>query len=258
MPRFFIQLSYNGTAYHGWQIQENTRLTVQGMLNEILSRLINQEILVTGCGRTDTGVHARDFYAHFDCSSDLLNDHDKWVFRFNNALPDDIAVHKIFKVGEASNSRFDAVSRTYEYIITKKKDPFLINTAWFLYGDLDVNEMNKAASLLLKHTDFSSFAKSNTQSFTNNCKLYEAEWRIEGDQLIFRISADRFLRNMVRAIVGTLTEVGKGKINMKQFIEIIESKNRSNAGFSVPAEGLYLIKVEYPKDYFSSIQTDIK
>jgi tRNA pseudouridine38-40 synthase len=180
------------------------------------------------------------------------------VFRFNNALPADIAVHKIFKVGDASNSRFDAVSRTYEYIITKKKDPFLINTAWFLYGDLNVVEMNKAASLLLKYTDFSSFAKSNTQSFTNNCKLYEAEWRTEGDQLIFRISADRFLRNMVRAIVGTLTEVGKGKISMDEFIQVIESKNRSNAGFSVPAEGLYLIRVEYPKDYLSSIQADIK
>ncbi|MCE3280667.1 MAG: tRNA pseudouridine synthase [Bacteroidetes bacterium] len=258
MPRFFIQLSYNGTAYHGWQIQENTRLTVQGVLNEILSRLLNQEILVTGCGRTDTGVHARDFYAHFDCSTDILNDHDKWVFRFNNALPADIVIHKILKVGEGSNSRFDAVSRTYEYIITKKKDPFLINTAWFLYGDLNVSEMNKAASLLLNHTDFSSFAKSSTQSFTNNCKLYQAEWRVDGDQLIFRISADRFLRNMVRAIVGTLTEIGKGKIGMKEFIEIIESKNRSNAGFSVPAEGLYLIKVEYPKDYFSLFQADNK
>jgi tRNA pseudouridine38-40 synthase len=254
MPRYFIQLSYKGTAYHGWQVQENTRSTVQQVLNEMLSRLLNQEVSVTGCGRTDTGVHAKDFYAHFDASTDLLADHDKWVFRFNNALPEDIAIHKILKVKGHANSRFDAVSRTYEYRITKKKDPFQPDEAWFLYGSLDVNEMNKASAILFDHTDFSSFSKSNTQSFTNNCKMYKAYWKEEQDMLIFTISADRFLRNMVRAIVGTVTEVGKGKMDIAEFKKVIESKDRSNAGFSVPACGLYLIKVEYPEGYFNESQ----
>lgn len=251
MPRYFIQLSYNGTAYHGWQVQENTALTVQEVLNTTLSRLLNREISVTGCGRTDTGVHAKDFFAHFDAEADLIADSDKWIFRFNNALPDDIAVRKIFKVKEDANSRFDAVSRTYEYRINKKKDPFLIDQSWFLYGNLNVDEMNKAAALLFNYTDFSAFAKSNTQSFTNNCKIYKAEWKEEEDTLVFTICADRFLRNMVRAVVGTLTEVGKGKMKIEEFTKVIESKDRSNAGFSVPACGLYLTKVEYPAGYFN-------
>lgn len=250
MPRYFIQLSYKGTAYHGWQVQDNTPLTVQEVLNKMLSRLINHEVFVTGCGRTDTGVHAKDFFAHFDTETDLIPDREKWVFRFNNALPDDIAIHRIIKVHEDANSRFDAVSRTYEYRINKKKDPFRIDQSWYLYGNLNVDAMNKAAALLFNYSDFSSFAKSNTQSFTNNCKIYKAEWKEEEDALVFTISADRFLRNMVRAIVGTLTEVGKGKMNMEEFVKVIESKDRANAGFSVPACGLYLTKVEYPADYF--------
>ncbi|MCW3071492.1 MAG: tRNA pseudouridine synthase [Bacteroidetes bacterium] len=250
MPRYFIQLSYNGTAYHGWQVQENTKLTVQETLNEMLSRLLNQPVSVTGCGRTDTGVHAKDFYAHFDVTIDLLSDKDKWIFRFNNALPADIAISGIYKVKDDANSRFDAISRTYEYRISKKKDPFGIDASWFLYGELDVAAMNKAAALLFDHTDFSSFAKSNTQSFTNNCKIYKAEWKEEGEILVFTISADRFLRNMVRAIVGTLTEVGKRKMSTEEFVKVIESKNRSNAGFSVPACGLYLADVAYPAGYF--------
>ncbi|MCW3102096.1 MAG: tRNA pseudouridine synthase [Bacteroidetes bacterium] len=250
MPRYFIQLSYNGTAYHGWQVQENTKLTVQETLNEMLSRLLNQAVSVTGCGRTDTGVHAKDFYAHFDADADLLSTKEKWIFRFNQALPADIAISAVYRVKDDANSRFDAVSRTYEYRISRKKDPFGIDAAWFLYGHLDMDAMNKAAALLFDHTDFSSFAKSNTQSFTNNCRIYKAEWNEEGDLLVFTISADRFLRNMVRAIVGTLAEVGKGKMSTEEFTAVIESRNRSNAGFSVPACGLYLARVAYPEGYF--------
>ncbi len=247
MQRYFIQLSYNGTAYNGWQIQENTQKTVQHILNEMLSTLLNESIVVTGCGRTDTGVHAKEFYAHFDSTIlDLTTNHDKWIYKFNGALPPDIAIHKIIKVNEKSNARFDATSRTYQYIISRKKNPFEIDKAYFFNGELNITEMNKAAKALFDYTDFSAFSKSNTQTYTNDCKLLKAGWKEENDCLIFTISADRFLRNMVRAIVGTLIDVGKGKISVEEFKKIIESKNRSNAGFSVPACGLYLMKVEYP------------
>lgn len=250
MPRYFIQLSYNGTAYHGWQVQDNTEKTVQHTLNIMLSMVLNEQIFVTGCGRTDTGVHAKDFYAHFDSAVDLLADGDKWMFRFNNMLPRDIAIKRILKVKPEANSRFDATSRTYEYRINKKKDPFAIDASWFVYGALDINAMNNASKILFEYTDFTSFAKSNTQSFTNNCIITEAEWKEEHEELIFTIRADRFLRNMVRAIVGTLVEVGKGKLSLEEFRNVIESRNRSNAGFSVPACGLYLTIVQYPENYF--------
>ncbi|MES2398303.1 MAG: tRNA pseudouridine(38-40) synthase TruA [Bacteroidota bacterium] len=252
MQRYFIQLSYNGTAYHGWQIQENTYRTVQQVLNEMLSRLLNEPIVITGCGRTDTGVHASEYFAHFDSTiEDLEINQDKWIFKFNFALPTDIAIQKIITVKEKSNARFDAVSRTYQYIINKKKDPFQIDRSCFLYGPLNVEEMNKATKILFDHIDFSAFAKTNTQNLSNNCKIYKAEWKEENDSLIFTISANRFLRNMVRAIVGTLLNVGKGKISIEEFNEIIESKTRSKAGFSAHACGLYLTKVEYPQNYFN-------
>lgn len=249
MQRYFIQLSYNGTAYHGWQLQENTFLTVQQVLNEMLSRLLNEPIFVTGCGRTDAGVHASHFFAHFNSSlSNLMEDCDKWIFKFNHALPPDIAIQKIIPVHEKVNARFDATSRTYQYLISRKKDTFKIDKACFFYGSLNVQAMNDAAKTLFDYIDFSSFAKSNTQNATNNCKIYKAEWFEENDKIIFTISADRFLRNMVRAIVGTLMDVGKGKMTIEEFKNIIESKNRCNAGFSVPACGLYLTKVEYPEE----------
>lgn len=249
MQRYFIRLSYNGTAYHGWQVQENTTATVQQVLNDMLSKLLNEPIVATGCGRTDTGVHASDFYAHFDASNmQLAADKEKWIFRFNGALPADISVQNIYAVKPDANSRFDAVSRTYKYFISQKKNPFGIDRACFYYGALDIKAMNAAAAELFKHTDFGAFAKSNTQNFTNNCKVVEAEWREENGLLVFTISADRFLRNMVRAIVGTLIDVGKGKMSIAEFNAVIESRDRSNAGYSVPACGLYLVKVEYPED----------
>ncbi len=250
MKRYFIQLSYNGTAYHGWQVQENTYLTVQQVVNEMLSKLLNEAVTVMGCGRTDAGVHASEYFAHFDTSVDLLEDEAWWIFKFNNALPKDIAIQKILKVKENANARFEAVARTYEYHINRTKDPFRIDSSCFIYGDLNVAEMNKAAKVLFDYKDFSSFAKSNTQTGTNLCSLFKAEWREENDLLIFTISANRFLRNMVRAIVGTMLEIGKGKITIEKFIEIIESKDRSRASFSAHACGLYLTKIEYPQDYF--------
>lgn len=252
MQRYFIQLSYNGTAYSGWQVQKNAAHTIQQIINEMLSRLLNEPTTVMGCGRTDTGVHAREYFAHFDSSVDLMKEQNYWILKFNHALPKDIAIQKIFKVNEKANARYDAISRTYQYIITKKKDPFEIEKACFLYGDLNVEAMNNAAKVLFEYSDFSSFAKSNTQNKTNICSLYKAEWKEEGDKLIFTISANRFLRNMVRAIVGTLLDVGKGKLTNEEFKKVIESKTRSNAGLSAHACGLYLTKVEYPEGYFTS------
>lgn len=218
----------------------------------MLSRLLNEPIVITGCGRTDTGVHASEYFAHFDSTiEDLEINQHKWIFKFNFALPADIAIQKIISVKEKSNARFDAISRTYQYIINKKKDPFQIDMSCFLYGPLNIEEMNKATKILFDHIDFSAFAKTNTQNLSNNCKIYKAEWKEENDSLIFTISANRFLRNMVRAIVGTLLNVGKGKISIEQFNEIVESKTRSKAGFSAHACGLYLTKVEYPQNYFN-------
>ena len=219
----------------------------------MLSRVLNEPIFVNGCGRTDTGVHATEYFAHFDSvKNDLQQNQDSWIFKFNHTLPADIAIQKIIPVNNKANARYDAVRRTYLYIINRKKSPFQTDKAYFLYGDVNVEQMNSAAKLLIDYTDFSAFAKSNTQNLTNICKLYTAEWKEENELIIFTISADRFLRNMVRAIVGTLLDVGKGKTSMDEFKKIIDSKTRSNAGFSVPACGLYLIKVEYPPTFFLS------
>lgn len=252
MQRYILQLSYDGTTYHGWQVQENTVKTVQQMLNEMLSKLLNQTVFVTGCGRTDTGVHALEFFAHFDATNvDLKKDEEKWLFKFNKALPPDIAVQKIYPVKEDASTRFDAISRTYTYVINQKKNPFMVNKAYYIKGSFDVEKMNKAASLLYDFNDFSAFSKSNTQTHTNNCKITKAEWIEKNDEIVFTIIADRFLRNMVRAIVGTLLEVGKDKLSLEGFKTVIESEDRSSAGFSVHACGLYLTHVEYPSNYLN-------
>lgn len=247
MQRYFLQLSYKGTAYHGWQVQENTPHTVQQVLNEKLSMVLNEPIQVTGCGRTDTGVHAKDYYAHFDTTkTDLISNHDKWIYKLNSVLPNDIAVYQLIEVGPEASTRFDATSRTYEYWISRQKNPFMIDAANFISSPLNLDAMNNASKILLEYTDFSCFSKSNTQTFTNNCKIKEAFWKEEDNCIVFTITADRFLRNMVRAIVGTLLEIGEGKTKIEDLKSIIESKNRSNAGASVPACGLYLTKIKYP------------
>ncbi|MDD5571784.1 MAG: tRNA pseudouridine(38-40) synthase TruA [Bacteroidales bacterium] len=246
--RYFIQLSFYGEAYHGWQLQKDSN-SVQDELCKALSVLLKSEITVTGAGRTDAGVHAKDFYAHFDSEKNNLNENN-FVFRLNKLLPRDIAVKKIYKVKPDAHARFDAVSRTYVYRIMKNKNPFYINSAYYYYGDLNIDMMNKASEILFKYSDFTSFSKVKTQTKTNNCKIMKAEWEQKEDLILFTIKANRFLRNMVRAIVGTMMEVGRDKISLKDFRNIIESKNRSNAGYSVPAKGLFLINVEYPGKIF--------
>ncbi|MBB3054953.1 tRNA pseudouridine(38-40) synthase TruA [Mucilaginibacter gotjawali] len=250
LQRYFIQLSYNGTNYHGWQVQKNA-MSVQQVLNEKLSIILRQPIETTGCGRTDTGVHAKDFFAHFDAGETM--DHGPWSMEkkesllrsINAVLPVDIAVKDIFPVAADANARFDARLRTYEYHIHFNKDPFKNNYSWELRDRPDLELMNKAAQLMMAYTDFSCFSKSNTQVKTNNCKITYARWEETESGIVFRISADRFLRNMVRAIVGTLIMVGRKEIEPEAVQQIIESKNRSKAGTSVPACGLYLTEVLY-------------
>jgi len=249
--RYFIKLSYNGANYHGWQEQDNS-ITVQQKINEALSKLLGEEINTIGAGRTDTGVHAKEFYAHFDFSKTLDELEIKQLsFKLNRFLPFDIAINSFIAVKENAHARFDAISRTYQYFVSKTKTPFNKDFSYYVYGKLDIEKMNKAAETLFEYDDFSSFSKSGTQVKTNICKIYHAKWEINDEGLlVFTIKADRFLRNMVRAIVGTLLDVGKEKININDFRNIIENKNRSDAGFSVPAHALFLTIIEYPDNIF--------
>lgn len=248
MSKYFIELKYDGTNYHGWQIQNNAN-SVQAEVNKALSTLFQSEIMVMGAGRTDTGVHAQQLFAHFDIEKDI--DTTQLVFKLNTLLPADISCSNASLVNAEAHARFSATARTYEYWITPTKNPFLINKAYYFTKALDIDLMNKAAEMLKDYTDFSCFSKSNTDTHTNNCDITFAQWQQADDKLIFTISADRFLRNMVRAIVGTLLDVGTKKISLADFNQIILSKNRSNAGTSAPAHGLYLTEVKYPKEVFN-------
>lgn len=243
--RYFIELSYDGTNYHGWQTQPNG-ITVQACLDQALSIYFRQEIISLGCGRTDAGVHATQFFAHFDVADVAEAKVIKAVTGINSLLPYTIAVKRIFAVDQEAHARFSATARAYQYHIHFNKDPFKIDRSWLYKGNLAVDKMNEAAKVLLEFTDFSCFSKSNTQTFTNNCKITLASFEQLADGLVFTVKADRFLRNMVRAIVGTLVLVGKGDIEIDEVAKIIASKNRSKAGQSVPACGLYLMKIEYP------------
>lgn len=242
--RYFIELSYNGKAYHGWQNQPNA-ITVQQVLEEALSVLLNTKIEVVGAGRTDSGVHASQMFAHIDVELelDILN----LIYKLNSYMPNDIAVHDIFKVKEDAHARFDAVSRTYHYKISTKKNVFNYDFAYQLHLPIDVEKMNEACKILFQYKDFQCFSKSNTDVKTYNCIIIEANWVKDHNELTFIIKADRFLRNMVRAIVGTMINIGLGKIEVKDLISIIESKDRSEAGYSVPAHGLYLMQIVYPE-----------
>ncbi len=248
--RFFIKIAYKGTNYHGWQIQPGA-ITIQGTIDSALKILLKEDINTTGAGRTDTGVHASEFFAHFDTVKTIKEITDlNLTYKLNSILPNDISVHDIIPVKEDAHARFDAISRTYKYYISLQKDPFWIDSAWFFYSSLDMKKMQEATELLFDYQDFSSFSKSNTQVKTNNCKIISASWQQKDNILIFEITANRFLRNMVRAIVGTLIEVGMKKITRTDFQKIIKNKNRSNAGVSAPAQGLYLTNIEYPDDCF--------
>jgi tRNA pseudouridine38-40 synthase len=244
--RYFLQLSYKGTNYHGWQVQPNA-VSVQEVMEKALSMLLREEISVVGAGRTDTGVHASFFVLHFDAENENIIP-ENLAYKLNRFLPHDIAVQKLWKVKNDAHARFDAISRTYHYFISTVKDPFIIETSYKYTGFLDVDKMNEAAKVLFEFEDFTSFSKIHTDVKTNNCKIYQAEWIKEGPQLIFVIKADRFLRNMVRAIVGTLLEVGKGKPDIAEFRNIIEAKDRGVAGTSAPAQGLFLVDIEYPRE----------
>ena len=244
--RFFIELSYKGTNYHGWQVQPNAN-TVQAEINKALSIILKAKIEVVGAGRTDAGVHAKQMFAHFDF--DVEFDFYTTIKKLNSFLAKDIAVSSFFKVKDDASSRFDALSRVYRYNIVQQKSPFKTDT-YFVHKTLDVKQMNLSCQYLLGKQDFTSFSKANTQTFTNNCNVMLASWKCQNGELVFTIKADRFLRNMVRAIVGTLLEVGVGKIKAEQVKEIIAQNDRCMAGTSVPANALFLSQIEYPKDIF--------
>lgn len=241
--RYFIEFAYNGKNYHGFQSQTNAT-SVQETLTNALQLLIDKSIEIVGAGRTDSGVHAKQMFAHFDVENAI--DATYWVPKLNSYLPKDIVIYSIFEVKDDAHARFEASARTYEYYIHTFKDVFLEDSSWYCFQQLDINLMTKACQILFEHNDFECFSKVHTEVHTFNCTISEANWKQNGNQLIFTIKADRFLRNMVRAIVGTMINIGSGKTSLEEFKEIIESKNRSKAGFSVPAHGLFLVKVDYP------------
>jgi tRNA pseudouridine38-40 synthase len=246
MKRYFVKLAFRGTAFHGWQIQKNA-ITVQQLLNNAFSLLLRENIKLTGCGRTDAGVHAWQFFAHFESEKVLdEKEREQLVFKLNNYLPQDVVIHSVFPVEDHVNARFTATSRTYQYVLTRNKDPFMEGFSHYVYGPIHVEAMNQAALLLTGKHDFTSFSRVDTQTRTNLCTVSHAFWKERDNLLVFTICADRFLRNMVRAVVGTLLDVGVGKMDAGDVEKILASKNRSNAGDSVPACGLFLIEVTYP------------
>lgn len=241
--RYFIQLSYKGTNYKGWQIQPDEN-TVQGEINKALTLLNrNTSISCLGCGRTDTGVHAKDFFAHFDFP--VIENITKFIFKLNNMLPLDIVIHNIFKVDKSANARFDATNRTYEYHISKNKNAFNFDTTLKLNQTLNIDLMNIACQILVDNNDFECFSKVRTEVNNFNCDITFANWLESETSYLFTITANRFLRNMVRSIVGTMIDIGENKINPSDLQDIINSKNRSNAGKSVSPNGLFLTKIEY-------------
>ncbi len=242
--RYFIDLSYKGTSYCGWQ-RQNNEPTVQGAIEKALCTLLKTPTPITGAGRTDSGVHASYYVAHFDVESKVV-DLDFLRYKLNVILPDDISISKIYRVADDAHARFDAKQREYRYIIERHKNPFSRDLAWQYYVDLDMEAMNRAAAKLLLHSDFTSFAKLNSNNKTNICAITHAEWTLSPcGEMIFTIRADRFLRNMVRAIVGTLVDVGRGKRSVDEFDDIIRSKDLSRCSAGAPAQGLFLSGVEY-------------
>lgn len=244
--RFFIEFSYNGSNYHGWQRQPS-QTSIQEKFEDCISKILSSKISLTAAGRTDSGVHAKKMFAHFDYDEEL--DCTKIIHQLNSFLPQEISVRNIFRVNDDVHARFSAISRTYNYVLVNRKDPFMQKRAYLIKNKLDLNKMNEACKYLLNNNDFKSFSKSKTDVKNYICNIQEASWtQVDDNTFIFKIKANRFLRNMVRAIVGTLIEVGHNIITIDQFNNIILSKDRSNAGYSVPAHGLYLTDVEYDID----------
>lgn len=246
--RYFIELSYKGTNYHGWQLQPDS-ISVQELINKAFSTVFKRKIDVVGAGRTDSGVHAEQLFAHVDLNEEI--DTKEINYKINSLLPNDIVILNIEKTVDDAHARFLATSRSYEYRIFLGRNPFLIDTTWQLNNKkLNIVKMNEAAQILLTYTNFKCFCRSNSNVYTYECDVRKAEWVLTNKMLIFHITADRFLRNMVRAIVGTLLDVGTGKVSIEEFKQILESKDRCKAGTSAPAQGLFLTQVTYPKTIF--------
>ena len=249
MQRYFIYLAYNGTDYHGWQIQPKDA-SVQETIEKVMSMILRTPISIVGAGRTDSGVHATRMIAHFDLENPLENC-AAFADKLNRVLPRDISIEKIVPVREDAHARFSALSRTYKYYVTTKKDPFRNQFQYRGFGKYDMDLMNKGAEILFDYIDFTSFSKLHTDVKTNNCVIMHARWEMSDDhEMVFTIKADRFLRNMVRAIVGTLLQIGNGKLTLDGFRQIIELKNRCKAGDSAVAHALFLVDVEYPEELF--------
>ena len=246
MNRYFIELAYKGTPFSGWQLQTNAP-TVQGELERVLWTLFREPVRLTGAGRTDSGVHASHFVAHFDTQREDLDKDTTLIIKLNGMLPREIVVFRIIAVTPNAHARYDALSRTYHYRIATKKNPFTIDLAFHFYRSLDLEKMNEVAAILPQYNDFTSFAKLHGESKTNLCELMNAQWFDSNDELRFEITANRFLRNMVRAIVGTMIDVGLGKYPPEDVHRIIQEKDRNAAGASAPPQGLYLVKIEYPR-----------
>lgn len=243
--RYFLELSYNGKAYHGWQNQPNA-ISVQEVLEKALSTILKDTIDIVGAGRTDAGVHASLMYAHFDFEGQLKS--KDLTYKLNSFLPKDIAIYDVFKVRPDAHARFDALSRTYHYKVSTLKNVFDYDYSFQMHLPLNVEAMNTACKILFEYKNFQCFSKSNTDVKTYNCDVKEASWTKNGNELLFTIKANRFLRNMVRAVVGTMINIGLGKLESQDLHQIIESRDRGEAGFSVPAHGLYLVDIEYPEN----------
>ncbi len=245
-----MKLAYDGTNYHGWQRQPNGS-SVQQTLEESMRLIWKRDISLTGAGRTDAGVHAGEYYVHFDLTEDIPQTSlDKFAFNLNSFLPHDIAIRSIFPVAPALHARFSATSRTYKYYVSRFKSPFRNQYSYYLFGDLDVALMNEGARLIMQTEDFTSFSKVDTDTITNICRVTQAHWEFAGEELVFTITANRFLRNMVRAVVGTLLNLGRNRIDLDDLSRIIERKNRCEAGDSAPARGLHLVQIDYPQGAF--------
>lgn len=246
--RYFMMISFDGSQYHGWQRQENA-LSIEQKINDALNTILRRDVKLTGCGRTDAGVHAREFFAHFDVEEPLASE-DQTVYNLTSMLPDDIEINRLMKVTPDAHARFSATKRTYQYFINSKRSPFDKNYEHYFHHKLDASLMNEACTVLMHHNNFSCFSKTHTQVNNFLCTIYDAHWETHDSRHIFTITANRFLRNMVRAIVGTMLDMGLHKIDLNGFNNILENGSRSEAGMSVPGQGLFLTKVEYPEDIF--------
>ena len=242
MSRYFLEVSYKGTAYSGFQSQQNTGKTIQAEVEKAFAVLQREEVVMTGSSRTDAGVHAMQNYFHFDYEGEI---HPQFIYKVNAILPDDIVIRKLFPVGTDSHCRFDALSREYRYYIYRRKDPFLQDRAFYFPYRLEMERMQEAAAVVKEYTDFTSFSKRNTQVKTFECMIMESEWEVGEESLVYHVKGNRFLRGMVRALTATMLQVGRGKLDMEGFRKVIESRDCTKANFAVPARGLFLEKVEF-------------